>query len=73
LPTLPACPQETLDNLRRAMENTKIMCAVMLDTKVRRLRQQQRGVAAVGRGSNCQGVSRQAKQHKALWRLYQLL
>jgi hypothetical protein len=26
--------QETLDNLRKAMENTKIMCAVMLDTKV---------------------------------------
>eukprot|EP00879_Flechtneria_rotunda_P010783 GHRR01011267.1.p2 GENE.GHRR01011267.1~~GHRR01011267.1.p2 ORF type:complete len:232 (+),score=82.48 GHRR01011267.1:119-814(+) len=25
--------KETLDNLRRAMENTKIMCAVMLDTK----------------------------------------
>ncbi len=30
------CPaQETLDNLRKAMANTKIMCAVMLDTKVR--------------------------------------
>jgi hypothetical protein len=27
--------QETLDNLRKAMQNTKIMCAVMLDTKVR--------------------------------------
>lgn len=25
--------QETLDNLRKAMANTKIMCAVMLDTK----------------------------------------
>ncbi|KAJ7513362.1 hypothetical protein O6H91_24G002800 [Diphasiastrum complanatum] len=25
--------QETLDNLRIAMENTKIMCAVLLDTK----------------------------------------
>lgn len=25
--------QETLDNLRTAMENTRIMCAVMLDTK----------------------------------------
>lgn len=25
--------KETLDNLRRAMDNTKIMCAVMLDTK----------------------------------------
>ncbi len=33
---LPACiAQETLDNLKKAMENTKIMCAVMLDTKVR--------------------------------------
>lgn len=29
--------QETLINLRQAMENTKIMCAAMLDTKVRRL------------------------------------
>jgi hypothetical protein len=27
-------PQETLNALRKAMENTKIMCAVMLDTKV---------------------------------------
>jgi pyruvate kinase len=27
--------QETLDNLRAAMENTGILCAVMLDTKVR--------------------------------------
>lgn len=27
--------QETLDNLRKAMRNTRIMCAVMLDTKVR--------------------------------------
>lgn len=27
--------QETLDNLRTAMENTGIVCAVMLDTKVR--------------------------------------
>lgn len=26
--------QETLDNLRTAMDNTGIMCAVMLDTKV---------------------------------------
>lgn len=26
--------QETLDNLRQAMENTGILCAVMLDTKV---------------------------------------
>jgi hypothetical protein len=26
--------QETLDNLRTAMENTGILCAVMLDTKV---------------------------------------
>lgn len=26
--------QETLDNLRTAMENTGIVCAVMLDTKV---------------------------------------
>jgi pyruvate kinase len=26
--------QETLDNLRKAMENTGILCAVMLDTKV---------------------------------------
>lgn len=26
--------QETLDNLRAAMENTGILCAVMLDTKV---------------------------------------
>nr|GEZ56313.1 pyruvate kinase, cytosolic isozyme [Tanacetum cinerariifolium] len=25
--------QETLDNLRTAMENTRILCAVMLDTK----------------------------------------
>jgi len=34
--TLPFAPsQETLNNLRKAMENTKIMCAVMLDTKVR--------------------------------------
>lgn len=49
---LPAWPQETLDNLRRAMENTKIMCAVMLDTKVRGLQQQQGGAAAVGLGSN---------------------
>jgi len=32
-----AClPQETLDTLRKAMRNTCIMCAVMLDTKVRR-------------------------------------
>ena len=30
-----AClPQETLDTLRVAMRNTRIMCAVMLDTKV---------------------------------------
>jgi hypothetical protein len=28
-------PQETLDNLRQAMTNTRIMCAVMLDTKAR--------------------------------------
>lgn len=34
------------------MENTKIMCAVMLDTKVRGLQQQQGGAAAVGLGSN---------------------
>lgn len=27
--------QETLDNLRIAMGNTKVMCAAMLDTKVR--------------------------------------
>lgn len=27
--------QETLDNLRTAMNNTGILCAVMLDTKVR--------------------------------------
>lgn len=27
--------QETLDNLRKAMVNTQIMCAVLLDTKVR--------------------------------------
>jgi hypothetical protein len=27
--------QETLDTLRKAMANTRIMCAVMLDTKVR--------------------------------------
>lgn len=27
--------QETLDNLRAAMENTGILCAVMLDTKAR--------------------------------------
>lgn len=26
--------QETLDNLRTAMQNTQILCAVMLDTKV---------------------------------------
>lgn len=26
--------QETLDNLRQAMHNTGILCAVMLDTKV---------------------------------------
>lgn len=26
--------QETLDNLRQAMDNTGILCAVMLDTKV---------------------------------------
>jgi pyruvate kinase len=26
--------QETLDNLRTAMNNTGILCAVMLDTKV---------------------------------------
>lgn len=26
--------QETIDNLRQAMENTGILCAVMLDTKV---------------------------------------
>jgi len=26
--------QETLDNLRTAMQNTGILCAVMLDTKV---------------------------------------
>ncbi len=35
LPPLPPPVQETLNNLRKAMENTKIMCAVMLDTKVR--------------------------------------
>lgn len=29
--------QETLDNLRAAMESTGILCAVMLDTKVRSL------------------------------------
>ncbi len=29
--------QETLDALRQAMINTRIMCAVMLDTKVRAL------------------------------------
>lgn len=27
--------QETLNNLRQAMKNTRIMCAVMLDTKAR--------------------------------------
>lgn len=27
--------QETLDNLKQAMNNTGILCAVMLDTKVR--------------------------------------
>ena len=26
--------QETLDQLRKAMHNTRILCAVMLDTKV---------------------------------------
>lgn len=26
--------QETLDNLKAAMDNTGILCAVMLDTKV---------------------------------------
>ena len=31
---LPACLQETLNNLRLAMRETRIMCAVMLDTKV---------------------------------------
>ena len=34
----PAPEQETLDALRQAMKNTGIMCAVMLDTKVRRTR-----------------------------------
>jgi len=29
--------QETLDNLRNAMNNTGILCAVMLDTKVSKL------------------------------------
>jgi hypothetical protein len=29
-----AAPQETLDQLRIAMRNTRILCAVMLDTKV---------------------------------------
>lgn len=33
-PILPS-EQETLANLRQAMRETKIMCAVMLDTKVR--------------------------------------
>jgi hypothetical protein len=28
--------QETLNNVRAAMENTGILCAIMLDTKVRR-------------------------------------
>ena len=31
----PSLAQETLDTLRKAMANTRIMCAVMLDTKVR--------------------------------------
>jgi hypothetical protein len=26
--------QETLDNLKKAMVNTRIMCAVLVDTKV---------------------------------------
>ncbi|KAL2461731.1 protein tyrosine kinase family protein [Abeliophyllum distichum] len=30
--------EETLDNLRQAMENTGILCAVMLDTKVERMK-----------------------------------
>jgi hypothetical protein len=30
--------QETLDNLRQAMHNTGILCATMLDTKVRPVR-----------------------------------
>jgi len=30
--------QDTLDALRQAMKHTGIMCAVMLDTKVRRAR-----------------------------------
>lgn len=29
-----AIVQGTLDNLRKACDNTKIMCAIMLDTKV---------------------------------------
>jgi len=39
LRAFPATPalQETLANLRLAMRETKIMCAVMLDTKVRTL------------------------------------
>ena len=32
-------PQKVLDALRQAMHNTRIMCAVMLDTKVRNLLQ----------------------------------
>jgi hypothetical protein len=35
-----------MDNLRRAMENTKIMCAVMLDTKVSCSTCNRSGVAA---------------------------
>ena len=37
LAKLTVVPQETLDALRQAMRNTRILCAVMLDTKVLKL------------------------------------
>lgn len=42
--------QGTLDNLRQAMRETRIMCAVMLDTKVG-------GWVADAKRMGCSGVS----------------
>jgi pyruvate kinase len=41
--------QETLDNLRKAMELTGLLCAVMLDTKVRSLSTPSRAVVYFAR------------------------
>jgi pyruvate kinase len=57
------CSQASLDNLRIAMANTRIMCAAMLDTKVRAIN----GVRVVAHG----GMSTQEWGHRNAYAPYQ--